>query len=931
MINVELMQLFSDPDRPGAPEPTLLPWLARRAAPAELPAVARAAASASMLAPRAGGWPVIADAVASIITKRTRDPAALNEMLVILPPIAGYLDSEQSGQVVWVQARLDTLGYAVLANQLPADDLDTSIREHLSWLAEQPLWASVLGTRSSRRLPPLADLRSLAWHTSSTASNRVAETDEEAVYLLPFRFAEEAEQGQAIQQRQAIEAVTTAVREGRHWYAAALLSRAAPYLNEAGRTQLWPVITELPLPWLDHVARLIDGHISRWPSDEDELAASHPAVARLTELAETADPAELAELCQAGTQQIVEHYGLVGGWEPDDEDWEADRDVRARAERSVQSYRLGYSGQHLLGIPEPTPARFVNIYLAEAEQQQPVQSIPLIPGRDYDLCCNIGPADNRSLLDQQSAEFPEKLLPEAPLSLNAVLFVDGRVTAEATIELPAEGPSPWVRLRLSRSPAPSVIHAELAIYYDVAVVLVYSLTIPVGGASDRGPEAKLRFRLSRSLTDLAKLAGRGMSVIVPGPGSAPAVYVNGLSFAPQEFSHNPGMVDAAALAVRNELYDAHFIVMKKGKEIGEVSRYKTSGDRPYEKSVADLCDDLGKLARCGADVYEQLFAHDDLPRRMRTEAEAYDRPPVLQVVSLGRERLPIPWAAIYDLPLSDEPSEYRPCRSIADFGPVGQHGQPPARCPYEIEHREGESWKLNELCPWGFWGLSAIIEHPPSTPLRDLEARAGSTGAPPTILMGYDTSLDPHLGERHVDALRTQHGRALLEPQVESRVGVLDALKATQMDILYFYCHIVKDQARPGMRAPAIGLGPDKLTAKDINGLVRAFPPTHHPLVVLNGCRSVEVGSGSLYNLVDPFINRAQACGLVGTEITIEQGLGGWAMELFLSALRVYPVGMALRSVRWKMFHSGNLMGLAYTPYCLAGLTLGSQSEGEEC
>ena len=50
----------------------------------------------------------------------------------------------------------------------------------------------------------------------------------------------------------------------------------------------------------------------RWLSDEDELAASHPAVARLTELAETADPAELAELCREETQHIAEHYGLVG-------------------------------------------------------------------------------------------------------------------------------------------------------------------------------------------------------------------------------------------------------------------------------------------------------------------------------------------------------------------------------------------------------------------------------------------------------------------------------------------------------------------------------------------------------------------------------------------------------------------------------------------
>ena len=44
------------------------------------------------------------------------------------------------------------------------------------------------------------------------------------------------------------------------------------------------------------------------------------------------------------------------------------------------------------------------------------------------------------------------------------------------------------------------------------------------------------------------------------------------------------------------------------------------------------------------------------------------------------------------------------------------------------------------------------------------------------------------------------------------------------MDILYFYCHIVTDRTRPGLDAPAIGLGADQVTAKDINGLVASLP-----------------------------------------------------------------------------------------------------------
>jgi hypothetical protein len=76
------------------------------------------------------------------------------------------------------------------------------------------------------------------------------------------------------------------------------------------------------------------------------------------------------------------------------------------------------------------------------------------------------------------------------------------------------------------------------------------------------------------------------------------------------------------------------------------------------------------------------------------------------------------------------------------------------------------------------------------------------------------------------------------------------------------------------------------------------------------------------------FANRAGAAGVVGTEITIDQGVASWAMELFLAAVtNGATVGMALRQARWAMLRRGNLMGFAYTPYCLASLTLRQSSD----
>ena len=920
---LRLTELLRDPARPDAPEPTLLPWLARRTRSAGLGRAAMAAASSSRLAAGDGRWPVVADAVAAVIAGQAPDPGTLTMLLGILPPVAGHLDEQQSRLVRWPAVRPESLLYAALGGHRAAVGAEM-LRRELGTMAQRPVWRVALGAGpAAGSFPALADLQSLDWLISYGASDVSPDSPEQAAYLLPFRFAGASAVGQGTQRRQAIEAITRALGENRYWYAGALLARAVPFLGAEGRARLRPVIADLPAPWSEHLTGLVGSWGPRWQSDEAELAASHPAVARLTELAEAVDPAELADICQAEILDMALRHGLTDGWEA-----AAGWLHRSPADRAFRAYRTvpepAYRDlQHLLGIldeppkaAEPEPARFVNIYVAEAGQDQPVPDAPLIPDRAYDVWCNIGPVDTRSLVDRESAGFPESRLPEGRLKLHVVLFVEGQKAADAPIDLPADGPTAWVQLRLPpAAAAPAVLHAELAIYYGIAVVVVYELTIPVGGSPGHGPEAMLRYRLSRSLTDLEKMAGRSMSIIVPG--AVPAVYVNGLDYAPQEFSHSATMVEDAAVAARDELYYAHFTVTGTGRKAGEVSRYTEGRERGYEKSPGDLEEDMRNLARCGADVFEQLFPDENIAARIRAEAVAYGRPPILQVVSLGRELLSIPWASIYDLRLSGDPSEYEPCRSIADFGPGGSGGQPPARCPYEAKHKD-----LNQLCPWGFWGLSAIIEHPPSVESRDLEAHTGPASGPPAILMSYDTKLDAALRASHIDALRAQQGPALAEPQLTSRAAVQGALMTDPMDVLYFYCHIADDRTRPGQHVPAIGLGGDQVTGKDISGWGRASRSARHPFVILNGCHSVEVGPEALYNLVNPFVTWVKACGLIGTEVTIEQGLGGWAMELFLSELRHHPVGIALRSARWQMFRRGNMMGLAYTPYCLAGLTL---------
>jgi hypothetical protein len=103
-----------------------------------------------------------------------------------------------------------------------------------------------------------------------------------------------------------------------------------------------------------------------------------------------------------------------------------------------------------------------------------------------------------------------------------------------------------------------------------------------------------------------------------------------------------------------------------------------------------------------------------------------------------------------------------------------------------------------------------------------------------------------------------------------------------------------------------------------------------HPVVVLNGCHTAEILPETLADFVDAFTTSAGAAGVVGTEVTLDQALAGTAMEPFLAALHGgATVGQAMRHMRWELLRRGNVMGLAYSPYCAATLTLRRGGRGK--
>ena len=67
---------------------------------------------------------------------------------------------------------------------------------------------------------------------------------------------------------------------------------------------------------------------------------------------------------------------------------------------------------------------------------------------------------------------------------------------------------------------------------------------------------------------------------------------------------------------------------------------------------------------------------------------------------------------------------------------------------------------------------------------------------------------------------------------------------------------------------------------------------------------------------------------MIGTEVALEQGLASYFMEHFLGRfVGGATVGHALRDARWHLLGRGNVMGLAYTPYCLSSLRIRANEE----
>jgi hypothetical protein len=182
--------------------------------------------------------------------------------------------------------------------------------------------------------------------------------------------------------------------------------------------------------------------------------------------------------------------------------------------------------------------------------------------------------------------------------------------------------------------------------------------------------------------------------------------------------------------------------------------------------------------------------------------------------------------------------------------------------------------------------------------------------------MAIDPNVKPELSERHrVNLSARIQPTNFISRSCHDPDSVAALLIERPVDVAYLYCHggYDTDDGQPFLRFGDRKLYPTDLGAWRVEKWTFKDHSPTQPLVVLNGCGTVEFNTHSLANFVEGFVGRCGAAGLVGTEITVEQGLAGFAFEHLLENARSgSTVGEALRRLRWMMASRGNTMGFAY-------------------
>lgn len=458
------------------------------------------------------------------------------------------------------------------------------------------------------------------------------------------------------------------------------------------------------------------------------------------------------------------------------------------------------------------------------------------------------------------------------------------------------------------------------LYHERLLIQSRLITAAVGAPSEdvRALRSRLDFVLSHTLSPahLARLEPQRLSVFInsSGNGTHEFSFLGESSFK-QHASLDVALVQDAIGGARRALRRVSW---------GTDGEWRTSDPDCYAapRSSPDFQRDLITLAAAGYQLYDKLA--DSLAggaEKSRELADLMRKPGTVQISTKETARLVVPAALIYDKPLDTQATTLSVCneflKALDSRTPLLDSPCLNGDCP---------NWKDVEIvCPGGFWGYRHSIALPVSLsdPLAgDVPAEIVYTDAPALTVV---VSLDEKLSERPAHEQRLKDLRVPLGWNwIGDRKQALKQLGTVAAQVVYFYCHGGLSKNVPYL---LVGSGAnDYITPDNIRAYgIRWAKP--RPLVFLNGCKTTAVEPEIALEFVTSFISRANAAGVIGTEITVFEPLATTFAETFLRLFLVdsLTLGESVRRARLALLASSNPLGLVYIPFALGGLRLAAE------
>ena len=520
-------------------------------------------------------------------------------------------------------------------------------------------------------------------------------------------------------------------------------------------------------------------------------------------------------------------------------------------------------------------------------------------------------------------------LPEPPQEIHGrlCLYWENNLLQSAVVKVEVSPPQPR-SVFASNSEEPYSDRALNAIQVD------YVLT------EDFDEFDQLRTRAIKPISSLSTSQGEPITLNITlndDQGGGHRIIIPSLD-EPIFFQYDPAGVQKLLIDARKFLMGCYWrkdksgnLVLKDGKPILDL-------DQDNGRSIEAFKRDLYELAKFGSKLFEIIFLHAapggvSSLQRIKQLQKALVESTAIQVARTAPATYVFPWDIVYDYPLFDR-AEYSLCPIIdEEWGGRGRRNSPVARkCPHHEEHPS------NVICPYGFWGLRHRIEQPLSlSTKKDSSEKKVVIPKKPARWVGptpfyaaftADAELDQNLIKKHVSALKDIAKLEFRPPPVIDWKGVQASLKSPK--VMYFLCHGEYDTER---QEPYLGVGlrdqndQHRVYVSYLSGFFLAEVDAdawaqNRPLIIINGCHTTDLRPGDLLNFVSTFV-AAGAGGIIGTEISVIIEVAVSVGEMLLSSFTAgEAIADAIHSMRWQLANRGNLLGLAYTAYCMADLKI---------